>query len=115
MLFRPISRMKLDHKVIRGQYNEGFVNGGQVKGYRAEENVDPSSNRETFIALEMAIDNCRWAGTPFYLRSGKGLPKRQLKLQFVFHHVPNILFLKNQKKYEQMFYLFESNPMRELQ
>ncbi len=98
---RPIATHEINQKVIRGQYADGFVNGEQVKGYRSEENVDQASDRETFVALEMAIDNWRWAGVPFYLRSGKRLPKKTTEIAIIFDHVPNILFLQNQKKYEQ--------------
>lgn len=98
---RPLPKQKISQHVIRGQYESGFVNGQTVKGYREEENVDPNSNRETFVALELAIDNWRWAGVPFYLRSGKRLPKRTTEIAIVFHHVPNILFLQKQKKYDQ--------------
>lgn len=98
---RPIPKQEIDKKVIRAQYIPGFVNGEPVKGYREEENVEAQSCRETFVALEMAIDNWRWAGVPFYLRSGKRLPKKTTEIAIVLQHVPNILFLQNQKKYEQ--------------
>lgn len=98
---RHIPLDQMGQKVISGQYSEGFVNGNLVKGYCQEENVDPASKRETFVAMEVAIDNWRWAGVPFYLRSGKRLPKKTTEIAVVFHPVPNILFLQNQKKYEQ--------------
>lgn len=98
---RPIPMQKMSSQVVRGQYESGFLNGSDVKGYRQEENVDPKSTRETFVALELAIDNWRWAGVPFYLRSGKRLPKKTSEIAIVFHPVPNILFFQKQRKYDQ--------------
>lgn len=98
---RPLPKDKMSDHVIRGQYDSGFVNGENVKGYKDEENVDPNSKRETFVALELAVDNWRWSGVPFYLRSGKRLPKKTTEIAIVFHHVPNNLFLQKQKQSEQ--------------
>lgn len=98
---RPIQDKDMASKVIRGQYTAGFVSGQKTKGYREEDNVDHNSSRETFVAMEVMVDNWRWAGVPFYLRSGKRLPKKTTEIAIVFQHVPNILFLQNQKRYEQ--------------
>ena len=56
---------------VRGQYRAGFIGGQPVVGYRAEHGVAPDSNTETFVAMRLSVDNWRWAGTPFYLRTGK--------------------------------------------
>ena len=56
---------------VRGQYDEGAIEGERVPGYRNEPDVAPDSNTETFVALKLQIDNWRWAGVPFYLRTGK--------------------------------------------
>lgn len=98
---RPLPKDQIDQFAVRGQYEESFVNGQKVKGYRQEENVHADSNIETFVGLELAIDNWRWAGVPFYVRSGKRLPKRTTEITVVFHQVPNILFLQKQQKHEQ--------------
>jgi len=77
---------------IRGQYGEGVVNGEKVAGYRAEVHIPPDSNTETFVALKCYIENWRWAGVPFYLRTGKRLPKRASEIAIQFKRVPRILY-----------------------
>lgn len=97
---RPIDLSNFDHYVVRGQYGPGFIDGEPVVGYRAEKNVNPQSIIETYVALELNIDNWRWAGVPFYLRAGKRLPKRATEIAIVFKEVPDILFAKGGKKRE---------------
>jgi glucose-6-phosphate 1-dehydrogenase len=77
---------------VRGQYGPGWVEGEQVPGYRQEPNVAPDSLRETFVAIKLDIDNWRWAGTPFYLRTGKRLPKRATEIAIQFRDVPHSPF-----------------------
>jgi len=89
---RSFSPEQIDQYVIRGQYGPGFINGEPVKGYREEENVNPQSNVETFVALECYIDNWRWYGVPFYLRAGKRLPKRATEISITFKKAPQYLF-----------------------
>ena len=79
-------------RVVRGQYGPGAVDGRDVAGYRQEEGVAPDSSTETFVALRLAIDNWRWAGTPFYLRAGKRLPKRVTEIAVSFKPVPHTFF-----------------------
>ncbi len=98
---RSIPTDQIDQHVIRGQYEEGFVKGQTVNGYRQEPLVHPESQMETFVAMEMAVDNWRWSGVPFYLRSGKRLPKKMSEIAIVFRPVPNILFTQKQTSYEQ--------------
>jgi glucose-6-phosphate 1-dehydrogenase len=74
--------------VIRGQYTRGMISGRETLGYREEEGVDPQSDTETFAALKAQIDNWRWAGVPFYLRSGKRLQRRATEIQISFRDVP---------------------------
>ncbi|HYY30157.1 MAG TPA: glucose-6-phosphate dehydrogenase [Chthoniobacterales bacterium] len=81
---------------VRGQYGEGMVGGKKVPGYRQEPNVDPESTVETFAAVKLMIENWRWAGVPFYLRSGKRLPKRSTKIVFRFKTPPLSLFASNE-------------------
>jgi glucose-6-phosphate 1-dehydrogenase len=89
---RPISPAGLTTQVVRGQYGEGWVGGKQVPAYREEEGVDPQSTTETFVALKVYIDNWRWAGTPFYLRHGKRLPKRVTEIAVQFKPAPHLPF-----------------------
>jgi glucose-6-phosphate 1-dehydrogenase len=77
---------------LRGQYTSGNVEGQPVAGYRGEEKVAPDSWTETFVALKLQIDNWRWAGTPFYLRHGKRLPKRATEIAIQFKRAPQMFF-----------------------
>ncbi len=79
---RPIPPEKIAQFAVRGQYGPGLVNGQQVVGYRHEPGVKPDSKTETFFALKFYIDNWRWEGVPFYLRSGKRLPKRVAEIAY---------------------------------
>ena len=89
---RPIPIDDMENYVIRGQYGYGYVDGKEVIGYREEDNVSRTSNVETYVALQLFIDNWRWAGVPFYLRAGKRLPKRTTEIAITFKHAPGILF-----------------------
>ncbi len=80
--------------VIRGQYASGTIGGKPVVGYRQEPNVAPDSVTETYIALKLAIDNWRWAGVPFYLRTGKRLRLRESEVTVQFRNPPLSLFRK---------------------
>src|SRR6202171_2033799 len=77
---------------VRGQYGGGMVDGQRVVGYRSEPDVAPDSNTETFVALKLQIDNWRWAGVPFYLRTGKRLAQRTTEIVIQFRRTPFILF-----------------------
>jgi len=83
---------QVTENVVRGQYGPGWVGGQEVRGYRAEEGVAPDSTTETFVALKLLIDNWRWAGTPFYLRTGKRLPKPVTEIAITFKRAPLALF-----------------------
>jgi glucose-6-phosphate 1-dehydrogenase len=83
----------LDH-AVRGQYGEGEIDGKRVPGYRSEANVNPASSTETFVALALNIDNWRWAGVPFYLRTGKRLATRCTEIVIRFRRPPFVLFRK---------------------
>ena len=89
---RPLSRILSNEFVVRGQYGPGTVLGDTVPGYREEPGVDPNSSTETFAALKLYIDNWRWAGVPFYLRSGKRLQKHITEIAIQFKEVPQRLF-----------------------
>jgi glucose-6-phosphate 1-dehydrogenase len=89
---RPMTAKDVDGSVVRGQYVAGFDVGAPVPGYRKERGVDPGSRTETFVALKLFIDNWRWAGVPFFLRTGKRLPKRASEITIQLKSVPPILF-----------------------
>jgi len=94
-LLRSIHPLDEEHvltQAVRGQYGAGVVGGKDVDAYRNSPPVDPHSNTETFVALKLAIDNWRWAGVPFYIRTGKCLPKRVTEVAIQFKHAPFILF-----------------------
>jgi glucose-6-phosphate 1-dehydrogenase len=102
---RPLASADIKTSVVRGQYIEGDVNGRRVPGYRhevrkyyeqiARKPIPPqsvNSTTETFVALRLFVDNWRWAGVPFYLRTGKRLPKRGSEVAIQFKDVPQVLF-----------------------
>lgn len=89
---RPIDLDNLEQFVVRGQYSKGWINGKEVPGYREEESVSKTSRTETFTAMKLHIDNWRWAGVPFYLRSGKRLGKSLTEVAIEFKRAPLRLF-----------------------
>jgi len=91
---QPMSPEEVLEHAVRGQYGAGQSSSGTVPTYRGEKNVDPQSNTETFVALKMSIDNWRWAGVPFYLRTGKCLPTRVTEITIQFKQAPFVLFRK---------------------
>lgn len=94
---RPLPQNSLSQDVVRGQYGPGYINGLEVKGYRQEDNVSPTSNVETYAALKLYIDNWRWNGVPFFLRAGKRLPKRATEITIIFKKAPGYLFQAESK------------------
>ncbi len=89
---RPLSESDLKNNVIRGQYTESHVKGKLLAGYRDEEGVDKDSRTETYFAMKFFIDNWRWSGVPFYIRSGKRLPTRVSEIVIHFKPSPARLF-----------------------
>src|SRR5262249_13534783 len=89
---RPYDPAEVEQCVVRGQYQEGLCSGEKVTGYLAEEHIGAGSGTETFVALKCHIDNWRWAGVPFYLRTGKRLAKRASEIAIYFKGVPRILY-----------------------
>lgn len=82
----------LENSAIRGQYTAGWMKGKPVPGYREEPGVDTHSITPTFVALKLLIDNWRWQGVPFYLRTGKRLPKKVTEIAIQFRDVPFLIF-----------------------
>jgi glucose-6-phosphate 1-dehydrogenase len=89
---RPLTDEGIDRWTLRGQYREGWIKGEQVAGYREEPNVAKDSRTETYVALRLEIDNWRWAGVPFYIRTGKRLPKRVTEIRVRFKLPPHLTF-----------------------
>jgi glucose-6-phosphate 1-dehydrogenase len=85
---RPLQPWDLPHLVVRGQYGAGVVEGESVSGYRDEEGVAADSTTETFLAIRFEIDNWRWAGVPFFVRTGKRLPHRVTEVAIRYKQVP---------------------------
>ncbi len=87
---------EVDRYAVRGQYGSGTMKSGSklgpVEGYRQEPGVDPGSNTETYVAMQVEIDNWRWAGVPFYLRTGKRLSRAVTEIVVTFRHPPARLF-----------------------
>jgi len=89
---RPIPLEKLDEFVVRGQYGPGKILERKTLGYREEKGVSGDSQTETFAAMKLFIDNWRWEGVPFYLRSGKRLAKGATEIAVQFKSVPHSIF-----------------------
>ena len=89
---QPLGPEEVLTHTVRGQYGEGVLDGQTVPGYRSEQDVAPDSSTETFVALKLLIDNWRWAGVPFYLRTGKSLAQRTTEIVIQFRRTPFILF-----------------------
>ncbi len=89
---RAIPVNQMNEFAVRGQYGAGSINGQPVPGYREEPDVNPQSSTETFAAVKLYFDNWRWADVPFYIRSGKRLPKRITEIAIQFKTVPRQLF-----------------------
>ncbi len=89
---REISPDKVHESAVRGQYYEGRINGKKVPGFRDEDGVAPDSQTDTFVALKFFIDNWRWQGVPFYMRTGKRMEKRASEISIHFRAVPHHSF-----------------------
>ncbi|MBP8263987.1 MAG: glucose-6-phosphate dehydrogenase [Pseudomonas sp.] len=89
---KPISGLDVQDKTVRGQYAAGKIGGQEVPAYYFEKNVDNDSDTETFVAVQAEIDNWRWAGVPFYLRTGKRLARKTSEILIQFKPVPHQLF-----------------------
>jgi glucose-6-phosphate 1-dehydrogenase len=89
---RPLAGEAIDSHVVRGQYGAGTVDSTQVPGYRREEGVRADSTTETYVALKVLVDNWRWAGVPFFLRTGKRLARPTTEIIIQLKEVPQVLF-----------------------
>ncbi|MCA9168889.1 MAG: glucose-6-phosphate dehydrogenase [Planctomycetales bacterium] len=89
---RPMAEADVRRNAVRGQYGAGRVNGNAVSTYRSAPQVSEDSMTETFVALRMFIDNWRWADVPFYIRTGKSMPKRLTEIAIQFRRAPFLPF-----------------------
>ncbi len=95
---RPIKDEEVDNYFVRGQYGSGEMNGKLVPSYREENMVAEDSNTETFVAGKLLFDNFRWAGVPFYIRTGKRLGEKSTQIVVQFKDVPMNLFYRTEEK-----------------
>lgn len=107
---RAIAPDKVEELAVRGQYGAGYVLGDTVPAYREEEGVDRNSSTETFAALKIYIDNWRWAGVPFYIRSGKRLAKRVTEIAIQFKSAPLPLFTQSDAPVEPNVLVIRIQP-----
>lgn len=89
---RPIDASNFQEKTVRGQYTNGFVEGKPAPGYLEEEGANTQSTTETFAAIRVDIDNWRWAGVPFYLRTGKRMATKGTEIVVHFKDLPHNIF-----------------------
>ena len=89
---RPIRGQDVEQMTVRAQYAHGRIKDKEFPGYRREEGVLADSTTETFVALKVFVENWRWAGVPFYIRTGKAMPKRSSEIAVQFKEIPRILF-----------------------
>lgn len=92
---RPLSLESLERQVVRGQYTGATIKGETHNAYTQEPGVPEQSKTETFVALKFFIDNWRWGGVPFFVRTGKNLPTRVSEIVITFKHIPHPVFIKN--------------------
>lgn len=107
---RPIEGKDILDKVIRGQYSEGVSEGKPVPRYRDEDRVDKHSQTETFVAMKVEIENWRWAGVPFYLRTGKRLAERACEIVVQFKEIPHSIFDMQHKETMANKLIFRLQP-----
>ncbi len=107
---RPVDLETQPPMAIRGQYGPGEIKGKEAIGYREEKNVPVESSIDTFVALRLHLDNLRWAGVPFYLRSGKALSRKGTEVVVTFKSLPNVLFNTHGQHTQQNQIVFKIQP-----
>jgi len=108
---RFASAEDVNRRVVRGQYAEGSAKGKTLPGYRQEESVPPDSTTETFFAARLFVDNFRWAGVPFYVRTGKRLPVKSTEIVIEFKNVPNNVLFARRQDLQPNLLVIRVNPM----
>lgn len=107
---RPITSEMCTTHVVRGRYTKGMLEGTPVPGYMEEEGANPDSNTETFVAIKAEINNWRWAGVPFYLRTGKRMPEKLSQITIHFKPQPHFIFDENQRHLAQNKLIIRLQP-----
>ncbi|PUA20035.1 glucose-6-phosphate dehydrogenase [Glaciimonas sp. PCH181] len=105
--FTPVT---LAQNVVRGQYRAGHVNGIAVPGYRKEQDADPHSRTETFVAIKTEVDTWRWAGVPFYLRTGKRMADSLAEIVIRFKKIPHSIFTQPNSSFENNCLVIRLQP-----
>ncbi|WP_017728574.1 glucose-6-phosphate dehydrogenase [Halalkalibacterium ligniniphilum] len=93
---KPLTEDEVDDYFVRGQYGRGLIDGNEVIGYREEDSVDPESNTETFVSGKLMFENFRWAGVPFYIRTGKRMKEKSTEIVVQFKDLPMNLYFDNE-------------------
>ncbi|PPA71772.1 glucose-6-phosphate dehydrogenase [Jeotgalibacillus proteolyticus] len=107
---RPVEGKEVDEYFVRGQYDKGIMNGQNVDGYRDGDNVDPASNTETFVAGKVMIDNFRWAGVPFFIRTGKRMAVKSTKIVVQFKDIPMNLYYNKEHSLDPNLLVIHIQP-----
>ncbi len=111
---RRITPDKVDHYAVRGQYGKGSVNGVDVKGYRQEEDIAPNSNTETFAAVKFYLDNERWQGVPFYVRTGKRMKEKHSYITIQFKPLPHSTFSDSEQHLSANRLIINIQPLMDI-
>lgn len=107
---RLFNKENMQESIVKGQYGKGFINGVKVPAYREEDRVSENSNTDTFIALKIKVDNFRWAGVPFYIKTGKRLDSKMTQIIVQFKKLPGINFYKNLNNGEPNLLVIKIQP-----
>jgi glucose-6-phosphate 1-dehydrogenase len=107
---RPLRGEDVFRHVVRAQYAAGLINGQPVPGYREAEGVAKDSTTETYVALQVNIDNWRWAGVPFFIRTAKRMPKGGTEIAVTFKGVPRVLFNRNDQVLDENVLVIRIQP-----
>lgn len=97
--------------VVRGQYSDGVLRGKPLKAYRSEDSVHPESKTETYFGARVYVDNFRWAGVPFYIRTGKRMPVKTTEVVVEFKNMPENVYLAQKTKLQPNLLVFRVNPL----
>lgn len=106
----PMTPEEVKRNVVRGQYGPGIDGDRKLKGYRQEERVSPQSNTETYVAMKLMVNNIRWAGVPFYLRTGKRMPCKTTEIAIQFSEPPEVLYFKEFQRLESNLLVIKIQP-----
>lgn len=107
---KPMTTPEIHRSVVRGQYARGTIGGSAVAGYREEEHVAPASVTETYVALRLFVQNFRWAGVPFYLRTGKRLARRSAEVVIEFKSMPGVLYFAAEPRLQPNLLVIKVQP-----